>query len=115
MEHHTSVDQSQPNQTIRGDGPPCTYRAGNLTLRCLSEATGAEEDADDGLAQLGEEDMSDNELVTSEESGDEEEFQTLPDESGDMGGDQVQRIYSLNLNIFGNNALEYPWKFFFLF
>ena len=59
--------------------------------------------------------MSDNELVTSEESGDEEEFQTLPDESGDMGGDQVQRIYSLNLNIFGNNALEYPWKFFFLF
>ena len=70
-----------------------------LTLRCLSDVTGAEGDADDddGLAQLGdEEDMSDNELMTTDES--EEEFETLPDESGEMGVDQVRCREFTDLN-----------------
>ena len=49
-------------------------------------------DADDGLTQLDEEDTSsDNELMTSDESMD--EFQTLPDESGEMDGDQVKMFH----------------------
>ena len=35
--------------------------------------------------------MSDNELMTSDES--EEEFETLPDESGEMEGDQVKMFH----------------------
>ena len=65
-----------------------------MTLRCLSgDGSGDGGGGDDGgLAQLGGEgDMSDKEPMTSEESGD--EFGSLPDESGDMMGeeDQVRR------------------------
>ena len=60
-------------------------------LPCLTESTEAGGDTDDGLAQLGDEDTSDNELMTSDESM--EEFQTLPDESGEMEGDQVKMFH----------------------
>ena len=60
-------------------------------LPCLTESTEAGGDADDSLAQLGDEDTSDNELMTSDESM--EEFQTLPDESGEMEGDQVKMFH----------------------
>ena len=65
-----------------------------MTLRCLSgDGTGDGGDDDDGLAQLdgdGEGDMSDKEPMTSEESGD--EFGSLPDESGDMKGEEEDKV-----------------------
>ena len=62
-----------------------------MTLRCLSGDGSGDGGDDDGLAELGGEgDMSDTDPMTSEESGD--EFGSLPDESGDMKGEEEDKV-----------------------
>ena len=78
-----------------------------MTLRCLSGDGSGDGGDDDGLAELGGEgDMSDTDPMTSAESGD--EFGSLPDESGDMMGeeDQVRRGGKLPLK--RAMPLEFP-------